>query len=451
MRVDALLRQSTSAADLRARLLAHAASLPDSAHREQGEALYFVGLSFERDGKADSAITAYERACELRGEPTDRDALVDALLQRDASGDAARALARLRGPVVPVLLSTQWDAQNFDARQAWALYLAGRADSALDLLHSIDEDLYQDDNPLARDWRYRAAVMELEHGDAKRAVAYLEPLAVASREADRDVMGMLKEAGRKLGVQPRLHETLRRRLMEGERDDKALLTRLGMRRLSFTAEDGAVLGAILLAPATAHRALVVLLDSGESVEAYDSLASGLGRAGYALVFLEPRGSGGSVGPACPLPETWRGREARMQLRVAEDVVHALRTLAKATSVDTASYGIVAAPTMGSSAIDAARVDHRVRRLVLLSPTPSPVDLGRMGATLARLKLPVFFQTVEQDAESAENADALLASAQSRASRVADSPLGHGAQAFHYDASALPRLLRWLDESWPARR
>ena len=141
----------------------------------------------------------------------------------------------------------------------------------------------------------------------------------------------------------------------------------------------------------------------------------------------------------------------MQLRVAEDVVHALRTLAKATSVDTASYGIVAAPTMGSSAIDAARVDHRVRRLVLLSPTPSPVDLGRMGATLARLKLPVFFQTVEQDAESAENADALLASAQSRASRVADSPLGHGAQAFHYDASALPRLLRWLDESWSARR
>src|SRR5262245_28328207 len=87
--LDALVRGSPSASSLRARLLGHAASLPDSMRAEQGQAMFLMGLSFEREGKADSAIIAYQRACELRGQPTERDALVDALLQRDAAGDAA--------------------------------------------------------------------------------------------------------------------------------------------------------------------------------------------------------------------------------------------------------------------------------------------------------------------------------------------------------------------------
>ena len=449
--IQTLLWEATSPREVRARLLAHASALPDSSREEQGTAFYYAGLSFERDGVADSAIACYEQAFQRRGQPAERDALVDALLLRSRPGDATRALASLRGPVKPVLLISAWDQDNHVGRQSWALYLSGKTDSALALFASAEKRLLHDLNPLSGEWRYRAGLMELEHGNPRRTIDLLIPLGVWSRLKDRDVMGMLKEAGDKLAVTPRVHDMLGRELAARDQDEQALLDAFGARRLSFTAADGFPLGAIMVAPtgATPSRAAVVLLTHDETFESYDSLCVGLRRAGYAIAFLEPRGAGRSVDASCPLPETWRGRESEMHARTALDLRAALNALALGTPVDTSRYLVIGGGAMAATAVEAATLDRRIQLLLLVSPTPAPAELGRMRSRLEATKRPVFFQVGAEDPESLPVAEGLYRSINQRTSRLSDSErIGRGALVFRHDRAALPRLTQWLSEQWP---
>jgi len=229
---------------------------------------------------------------------------------------------------------------------------------------------------------------------------------------------------------------------------QALITDLGGRRLSFNAGDGFLMSAVMVPSSRKPaRAVVVLMDPEESFEAYDSLAVGLARAGFSVAMVEARGSGYSVSPLCPLPSTWRGREDELRDRVAADALDALRAMAKAMPVDITRYVVIGALGSSASAAKAASLDRRARPVVLLSPSPAPVERGVMRAWLSATAVPVFFEVPIMDHENLPVVEALYEGLDPRASRIAESErIGSSATVFRYDTSALPRLLTWLDES-----
>jgi dienelactone hydrolase len=447
--VEALLLEARTPAALRASLLAFAATAPETAQAGRGAAFFYAGSSFERAGRPDSALACYERAVAVRGASAERDAYVDALLQRAADGDAARALEVLEPRLRTALGTGERDFAVTRARRAWAHYTLGRGDSALALMRLDQRWLLDEINPRHRDWRYRLGLLELEHGEASACVELLLPLALTSRFQDRDVMGILRDAATRSGQSRRLADLLKAEISARDNEEKAILKALGARRLPFTSHDGASVGAVIAAPpGRAARAVVAVMDPEETFEFYDSLATGLVRAGYAVMLIEPRGSGWSVSNACPLPETWRGREEQMHGLVARDVLPGLRALAAAAPVDTSRYLVIGSRAAASMAVEAATLDPRARPLLIVSPDPSPVDRGPMRARLADLGAPVFFEIPAQDYRSIPLAEALYHATDPRASRIVESDwVGAAAQVFRRDRSALPRLLQWLDESW----
>src|SRR6185369_4301543 len=173
-------------------------------------------------------------------------------------------------------------------RQAWALYILQRGDSALALMRSQERPLLDPMTPRHRDWRYRIGLLELEHGDPSRCVQIMVPLALESRFQDRDVMGILSEAARKLPQGRVLGDDMKRQLVNIDRVDGKTIADLGGRRVTFTASDGfTVAGVAFPSKRRPARAAVVLMDPDETFEAYDSLATGMARAGYALMLVEP--------------------------------------------------------------------------------------------------------------------------------------------------------------------
>jgi dienelactone hydrolase len=447
--VERLLWESPTPAILRARLLDFAATAPESAVAGRAAALHYAALSFEREGRADSALLLLERAVAVRGLPPERDALVDALLARGRPEDGLRALEVLGPRLQEALRVGDRETPVIRARQAWALYAAGRGDSALGLMRSQERSLLDPRTPRHRDWRYRLGLLELEHGLPQRCIEVMGPLALASRFQDTDVMGILSDAARAPAERGRLASGLQGELKARDEEEQALLDSLRAARVTFTAADGFPVAGVAVAPSGRRpaRAAVVLLDPDETFERYDSLAAGLRRAGYALLLVEPRGSGRSVSASCPLPETWRGREAEMHARVAGDVLAGLRALARHAAVDTTRYLVAGAGTMASSALGAASLDRRARPVVLFSPQPSPVEFGPMAARLKRSRVPVFYVVPVLDQSTLPVAEALYA-LDPRASRISESEwIGQGAAVFRRDVTALPRLVQWLDESW----
>jgi tetratricopeptide (TPR) repeat protein len=443
---EALLFAAPTGAQLRARLLTHADSIAATDAPEAARALAYRGLSFAREGEPDSAVALYQRAFELDAGRKRRIELAEALLLRLAKGDAERARALLRPiqPITPELPDV--GEATVQGSFAWAHYLAGNADSAARLLVPIETWLstYQE-------WRYRMACVAFERADWTRVIILLMPLAVASRNLDADVMGLLKESADKLDAGRNLGPQLRYEIVRRDRADAALLAALSARRVSFTGRDGFPLGGVLLAPPTPARprAAVVLVAPGDTLALYDALAVGLRRMGLAVMLLEPRGSGRSVAASCPLPDSWRGREAQMQARCAGDVPAAVKALAREAKADTAQYLLVGVGATAPIAVEAARLDRRAGVLMLVSPTPSPVDRGPMRATLAALRRPVYFQTGPEDFTTWEVIDSLYRACDQRASRVADTDqYGTHATLFRRDPKILERFRQWLAESWP---
>jgi tetratricopeptide (TPR) repeat protein len=432
---------------LRAGLLVFADSIVSTDPLEASRALAYRGLSFARDGEPDSAVAMYERAFALDPRREPRIDLAEALLSRLAPGDAERAKTVLRPiqPVTPERPDIPY-AANDQALFAWAHYLAGSADSAARLLAPIEGWL----SP-RHDWRYRLACVAFERGDWTRVIILLTTLAVESRDYDSDVMEMLRKSAEKLNAGRQLEPHLQTEIGTRDKIDAALLGDLGARRVALTGRDGAPLGGILLAPRAKARprAAVVLIAPGDTLAAYDSLAVGLRRMGLAVMLVEPRGSGRSVSATCPLPDSWRGREASMQSRSAWDVRAAVSALAREAHADTAHYLVVGVGATASIAVEAARLDRRAAVMMLVSPAPSPVDRGAVRATLAALRRPVYFQTAPEDFTTYEVVDSLYRVCDERVSRVADTNKpGTFATLFRRDPKILERFKLWLGESWP---
>ena len=450
--VEALLLEAPNPAALRARLLEFAAGAPDSAIGGKGAALYYAGLSFHRDGRADSALICFERAVAVRGAAAERDAMVDGLLHRAQTGDAALALEVLAPRLKVALTTSERDIAATQGRRAWAMFAQNQADSALALMRSFERWLLDEATPLHRDWRYRLGLLELEHGQAPKSIELLLPLAIESRFQDRDVMGILRDASRKTPEGAQLASLMKQELLGLDNEERKILEAIGARRVTFAADDGAAVGAVAFpgAGAGVKRAVIAVKDPDEPFDAYDSLAAGLARSGYAVLVMDPRGSGWSVSPTWPLPTTWSGREAEMHHRVARDIPSALRALATLAKVDTTRFLLIGSLAGASIAVEGATLDRRARPLVILSPNPSPVDRGAMLARAKELRTPIFFEVPAFDHGTLALAEALYAATDPRQSRLAESEIiGSAARVFRRDISALPRLLRWLDESWVA--
>ena len=451
-RVTALLGAAPSPPVLRAMLMAYADSARATDRNGAGEALYLAGTSFDRGSRRDSAIVLYRMASDLRGGNQEGGALIDALLARRAEGDIPDALARAK--TLEAARSGDPQEQAFmRGRFAWALFLADQVDSASAIFTAIQPQL-----EAFPEWRYRMAKVASQIGDDRRTFTLLLPNVVLSRGTDREVMDMLA----KIESTGHREQAFRNEIL-GQRNrheirEMAMLKLWHGNRGSIVASDGFRLGGVVLPPLGPHasrhpRAAIVITAPEDSLPLYDSLAVRLARAGLAVMLLDPRGSGWSVGPECPEHDAWYGGEQGMQTLVARDLRSALRALAQATGADTSRYLVIGVGSTAPIAVEGAELDHRVRAVALVSPAPAPVDRCTMAARLGRLQLPVFLVSAPEDELWIPPlVDALYQAGNRAASLATESSMdGRRATQFRNDAEVSSRLEKWLNSALPPRR
>jgi tetratricopeptide (TPR) repeat protein len=445
-RTQVLLTECPSRETLRASLLEHARAVEGTDPMSAGEALFYAGTSYERAARLDSALGCYERAVRLRGNPAERLAYADALLRRGAEGDLGAARALLDSSLAQAGVEDESAAFDYRARLAWLDVLAGKAARAAEGFAPLEAGLRRD--PL---WGYRMGRAWLEADNAPRAAALIEPLALQSRGQDADLLSLLERATALQGAPGSMAARIDRLVRARDEYERRLVDRLGGRRVRFAASDGFALGGVVVASPAGRRAAIVLCSPGDTLAAYDSLATALARAGWCVLLADLRGSGWSVGPDCPLPDTWVGREDALQATCARDVREALRALALAARADTSRYVVIGVGPSAPIAVEAAALDPRAQALVLLSPLPAPVERGTMRGRIRRMQRPIFFSSAAEDYAQFELTDALYQAGNRPLSRVADARgQGHGAWPLRQDPAAVARLIRWLDERMPPR-
>jgi tetratricopeptide (TPR) repeat protein len=442
-RARSILLAAPDPAALRGALIAYADSVVDRDREGAAEALGYAGLSFQREGRVDSAIVCHRRALQLSGSPERVIALVDQLLLRRATGDAAEAITRLEAAIA---VSEAGSPPELVGRLAWATYLKGDAARASAIIAPVAPRLAS-----RPEWSYRLGKLAMETGDPHRAVALLLPAAARSRGTDDDVIGMLSQAGREGNIEERLKREVQRLVAERDRSEMALAADCKGRLLELVAGDGFPLGALLVpAPARpgARRPLVavVLMAPGDTLASADSLIGALRGHGLTTLFLHLRGYGASVGPSCPSPDAWFDREVQLEARVARDVADVFRAVRRLGPVDTTRYIVAGVGASAGIAIDAARLDPRVAALLLVSPDPPDVEIGRARAQLAALRLPVFFQLSGDDLGRIAGVTDLLYQAGDRsASRVVEANIGgRHLEQFRNDPQLAARFLTWVD-------
>jgi hypothetical protein len=442
-----ILRQARTPGELRAKLLEFAKTREKDNAIGSGEAWFFRGNSFSRASQPDSAIECWRHAMTLRGALEDREALSEGLLARNGPGDADRTLALLEPAYNEARGMNDPNTTRIEALFAWAQYVAGQAGPAREMFTDLEPRLFR-----SRRWSYRCAIALMGGADPRHALQLLRPSMVASRGQDADLVQLMQKAADLAGLSNAMSKDLVDLLATRDRVEQRVIDRMGGRRIRFAASDGFALSGVAIVPdgVTRPRAAIVMMAPSDTVADYDSLTTALQASGCAVLLMDARGSGWAVGPDCPLPEAWRGREEAMLHRSALDVRDGVRALSLTAKVDTANVVLVASGEMAMAAAEAAERDRRVRALVLLSPDPDPVDFGVLPATLARRPLPTFFQQTAEDWPHFEITDLALHAARERFSRISDarSP-GVGAVAFQHDARVTPRFTQWLREALAA--
>ena len=448
--VDSLLDAAPDPVRLRRSLIAFA-NHPGTSPADAVQAWRLAGVSYDRGGRLDSALTCYENAART-GNDAAQAAWVEAMVARDMPGDVARAESVLAVQLDQARRTGSADPSEILGWIAWCHHLSGRSDTARARFTALAPELLREDRPTRWVWRYRMTAA-FAPVDRERTLEYGLPLVTRSRAMDDDVFGLLRAS---MGGAPRDPTAMiaRTEILAGDRDDQAASDQLNAKRVVFLSDDGFPLSGVVF-PRTGtakSRAVVALADPETGWQDYNRLASGLREAGYALIVLEPRGSGRSVAPNCPSPESWRGREEELDQRVARDVKVALRALAKETPTDTSRYLVIAGLDRAHEAAAAAQLDPRVHLVMLASPTPPEVERGRMRARLRSLGVPVYIQVVTMDEGALVAGDRLFQALDGRVSRLVESRLpGSGVQVFRLDTTALPRLTTWLAEHWNRTR
>jgi len=430
--------------------LATRASVADSVVAAEAWAL--TGQSYHRAGKADSAISSWQRSIEIRAASGAMDALIDGLYERRGTDDVAagRALVMRRFQML-LLDAGEFDQANTQGRLSWGLFLSGRADSAKKSF-ARSRRLLDQGNPMAWVWRRRIAVTAQAAGDQELALEMCKDLVVRSMLQDQEALRLLHDVLGGSQADERYAPFLRAEVVHAQRADIEQLAAIHARRVALSGIDGFPVSTVLFdTPRPARRAVIAIATSTEEYARFDSLAAALGRAGWALAVMDARGSGGSLARECPSPESWSGREETMESATAGDVRRAFSAVAHEAKLDSTAYVVLGSIGTASIAVEAAVLDRRVRALVLLSPMPPRVELGRMAARLERGRVPTFIETAPADVGAADVGAALYGFVDPKLSRLVDSEsTGRGPMVFRFDGTAGPRLTSWLLERFPPK-
>lgn len=445
-RPDAMLNESRTAPALRAALIAHARSVRRKDPAEAADALLYAGESSARSGLPDSAAICYREAAGLRNSTVERLMLTDVLLLRARARDLLEAyevVATMLGQTPPGAHGRA----DVMLRAMWLHHLAGHPDSAAAALREIGHDA-----PHAGIWALRAARVTLEDArDPAAAGKMLLPLEIRSRGQDAEIHELLVRAAAAFG---RSEEEARRavdtEIELRDRGEDPLLERLDGRRIPFSADDGFLLSSVVC-PAPPGAPAAIVLAMGDTLAHYDSLIVHLRASGFAVMLVDPRGYGGSVGPPCPDPMRWEGRQHEMEELLAHDAVAALSALGELGPVDTTRALIVGAGFTARAAVRAAELRPAFRAIVLASAEPARVDRGLMLGSVERTKRPMFLQTAPEDlVDLYYFTDALYQAGDRRGSRVSSgTSVGRYAAQFNHDPKSGARLRQWLAELTPA--
>jgi hypothetical protein len=444
-RPDAILSEARSAPGARAALMAHARAVQRKVPAEAADALLYAGESFERSGLPDSAALCYRGAAALRATAMEPLALVDVLVQR------ARAKDLLEAYQVVASLVARTPYESFDRpavmlRSMWLHHLAGHADSAVAAYRETEGRLAPEDL-----WTLRAGRVLLEDAkDAGGAGQLLLPLEIRARGQDPEVHELFIRSAAAFGRDERdVARVVDAEIQRREAAGQALLMRLDARRMPFSASDEFLISSVVRpAPPGAPAAVVLMM--GDALAHYDSLVVHLHETGFAVILVEPRGYGLSVGPPCPLPFRWAGREHEMEERLALDAVEALQALGEMGPIDSTRAIVVGAGFTARAAVRAAELQPNFRAIVLASAEPARVDRGMMLAAVERTRRPTFYQTAPEDlVDLYYFTDALYQAGDRRTSRVSSGKAaGRYAEQFNHDATSGPRLRQWLRGIFP---
>ena len=446
---ESLLAFSPDPRSMRAALdrLARSAATRDP--RVASEALYWRGVSAAREGLADTAIACFERAARIFTYDDEQLARADAWIARGRPADLENAAALMLS--VAPFPDVNADRAQFRARLAWSLFLAGRADSAMNVFHPIAHFFTKDIT-----WSQRIGRAAEAARESRRATDLLIPVAIETRMADRAALEALH---RSLGPNQEarvadLDAFLRQKVAEREAMERRTIETLVGRRLRFRASDGFPLGGALFAPAPGCPVAVVLMARGDSLALYDSLTTRFVESGFATVLVERRGGGASVGPGLALAGDAYGREEALENRIARDALDAIREAARIVPIDTTRIVVSGIHEAALTAIRAATLSPRVRALLLISPRPILIELGPARARLAKLKRPMFIQISMDEGYMVHDSDmymdALYRSGETTRSRVVESRrLVSGAPIFRDDPALWPRIDQWLHEALSA--
>ncbi len=436
----------------RAALLGFAAAVPPSDSADAGEAWRLAALSYHRAGMADSAIVCGRRAVETHATGEAVDALIDALQERRGADDLPLASALVQKRFRMMRFDAgPFDQANTQGRLAWSLFLDGKADSAHKDFKRARR-LLDADNPMVWIWRRRVAMTAHAAGDRDQALEMCKGLAVRSWLQDRDALMLMHDVLGGDQGDARYAPFLRSELVHAQQADQARLDEVGARRITTTGIDGFPIATALYPTNARTRRLVIAIETEtEELAHYDSLASALRGAGWALAVMDARGSGRSVAPACPTPESWSGREDAIESAVAGDVRYAFLAVARDAKLDTTAYVVMGSRGTAGIAVEAATLDPRAGAAVLLSPLPPPVELGRVWARLKSRGLATFIQTAPSDIGAPDVGAQLYDALDPKTSRLVDSEAtGRGPMVFRFDGTAGPRLVSWLAERFPSK-
>ena len=412
-----------------------------------GEALYQAANSWMRDGQADSAIATYRRAIAVRGGLQERHELIEALFHRLANGDADEALQQARDGLAAALRGRVRVTDYFRASEGWAFFQQGHPQDAKAPLAAAEARLAG-----TEPWTRRYARADLALNRPRDAYELLLPLSLKARGTDDEVTSLLERAihDQMMSFTPR--REVDARLEINDDLEATAIERFNGARVRFGGADGFPLGGVLLdAPAPHAPAVIVIADPGDTMAVYDSLAIALRLRGAAVMILDRRGSGWSVGQRCPLPGAWRGRETALETACGGDVRAALRALARETPIDTSGYQVVAIGASAGVAIRAAEIDRRIRAIALVRPDLDEAAIAPAAAALARTQVPVYLLGGGETDDARPRLQALYDASNRAASRMADTQgAADGILDVRADHDARMRLTAWLAEKKPAR-
>jgi hypothetical protein len=411
-----------------------------------GEAWSLIGQSQRRAGHADSALAAYARAYNARGMRDDAIPLADLLLARAQRGDADSAKHVLEPLRSEAEDSRVPSARALMVRYAWATAQTGHTREALAMATSQRDYLASH-----ADWALRFSTLAMEAGQDSTALVWLWPGIVRSRGADLNAMALARRAANRRLRPGELERRVERSRVVADSLDEMALDRVPT---SFKMSDGALLRAWLLPARTSGAPLAVIAPGPEepAVALYDSLASQLRRAGYAVAIVDMRGVRGSVSAEHSGPEAWSDETnaQAMLTQAAADMGAAITSAVVATRADPRRVVLFTEGPLAVAGALAVRA-KAANALVLLTPAPAACERGWLIDALTVSGARTFVQTAPEDIYTNDALDRVMTLLPPARVRSAEARAnGRGGAIFRQDASLAPRIVQWLRDAWPAK-